>query len=455
MISVALTFKNRADFLDKHLHYLVNYMDYDMKQVEIAITDGYSTDDVMNVIDKWYKHFYQIKYAHSDRSVLPFVIPSNNPACDINALIANVVSFEKIIKTDPEVLAPPNSFKLADKYLEEDKDIMLWMQNIYHFPQDTVYNWKASRTDTPETGPLSEGGLWHCFNKTAFMEMKGIEEKFALGFGYDDMHFRYLWEQKKKFILLPPEQGLAYHFPHGYELPSEENMRLMQTYSAPILTHMAHNGIKANIDNPNWQRPEMIKDVQIFKDNERKEGMITNGAIDSKDWVGLASSCHSVIEIGCGECNNLKLISAPVRIGIEGFRPLIEDHKNTENYKGIIPMCLDLHKIDEVFVDKSIDCILGIDIIEHFTMDEALALLQKCENIAKKYVMYLIPVGEHPQMFDDRGYGNEMNFHRSTWYPEDMEKLGYTVTYMEHYYNAMVLAQGKTQGCMYAYKELS
>lgn len=266
MISVAFTFKNRADFLDKHLHFLVNYMDYDMKKVEIAIADGFSTDNLMEVIQKWYKYFYQIKFAHSDRSVLPFKIPSNDPACDVNTLVANLVTFEKVIKTDAEVLAPTNAFKLAEEYLNQDKDMMLWMQNIYHFPQDTVYNWKASRTDTPETGPLSQGGLWHCFNKTAFMEMRGIEEKFALGFGFGDMHFRYLWAKKKKFVELPPEQGVVYHFPHGYELSNEENMRLLHNYSQPLLTYMLENELTANIDNPDWQRPEMIKNVQIFKE---------------------------------------------------------------------------------------------------------------------------------------------------------------------------------------------
>lgn len=181
--------------------------------------------------------------------------------------------------------------------------------------------------------------------------------------------------------------------------------------------------------------------------------MIVERKIAFEEIISVANCCHSVIEIGAGECYNLCRIQSPVRIGIEGFRQLIEDNKDRA-YRNIVPLCLDLGKIQEVFVDKSIDCIIGIDIIEHFTMEEAITLIKRCEAISKKVCMFMIPVGNHPQMSDDRGYGNELNFHRSTWYPEDMEKLGYDVFFDANYYNPSLLSQGKELGCMYCRKDI-
>lgn len=182
--------------------------------------------------------------------------------------------------------------------------------------------------------------------------------------------------------------------------------------------------------------------------------MIVETNISVEDMMNKANSCYSVIEVGCGECNYLSQVKAPVRIGIEGFRPLIEKYKDHENYTNIIPMCLDIMTIDSVFVNKSIDAIIGIDIIEHFTMEDAITVLSKFEAIAKRYCMFMIPMGNHPQEWDDRGFGNEMNYHRSTWYPEDAEKLGYDVYFDRNYYNPIILQHGKELGCMYCIKEL-
>lgn len=262
-ITVALTLRNRASFLDDHLHFLTNYVDYDMKKVEICITDGYSTDNLFEIIEKWYSKFYQIKYAISDRSVLPFKIPSNNPACDINAMICNVVTFEKIIKTDAECLPPTNMFKRADEVLN-DKDALLWYPNAC-MQQGQIYNRKASRVD----GPVfynGLGGLLHAFNKSTFIEMNGIEEKFALGFAFEDTQFLYHWRDNKKLVQVSFNEEGVIHFWHGYEQSTAFNMNLWHTYSEPLCNYMVAHNIHPNVGNPDWKRPEMIKDVKIFKD---------------------------------------------------------------------------------------------------------------------------------------------------------------------------------------------
>ena len=66
--------KNRASFMRSKLDDLLR-MDYDPKDIEICVTDGYSTDGLVEVLKDYVRHFHQIKYAISDRSVLPFEIP--------------------------------------------------------------------------------------------------------------------------------------------------------------------------------------------------------------------------------------------------------------------------------------------------------------------------------------------------------------------------------------------
>ena len=110
------------------------------------------------------------------------------------------------------------------------------------------------------------GGLLHAFNKSTFIEMCGIEERFAHGFAFEDTHFFQYWQNNKKAHLIPFNENGVIHFWHSYEQDMSFNMHLWYTYSEPLCNYMVANNIRSNIDNPNWQRPEMIKDVKIWKD---------------------------------------------------------------------------------------------------------------------------------------------------------------------------------------------
>jgi hypothetical protein len=180
--------------------------------------------------------------------------------------------------------------------------------------------------------------------------------------------------------------------------------------------------------------------------------MITEQKIDGDMMYDVANMYTSVMEIGCGECNHLNQITSPVRIGIEGFRQLLNDTHSRGGYKGIVPLCLNLFDIRNVFLDNSMDVVFGFDIVEHFELQDAINIINNCEAIAKEVVMFFIPVGNHPQDYDDRGYGNELNFHRSTWYPQMMEDLGYSVYFDPEFYHQM---PNKERGCMFCIKRIS
>jgi len=263
-LSICITLKNRAKLLDAKLHQL-QYQDYDLNKVEICITDGYSTDNIIEVIEKWQDKFYQIKYAISDRSVLPFVVPTNNPACDINAQICNVATFEKIIRTDAEVaFAHTGALKEINQYLNE-KDVCVWYRCSI-LPHGVEYNFKESIVDNPVFEYQGAyGGLCFCFNKSDFIINGGIEEKFAIGFGWEDTYFREWWSRNKKLIMIDDPSKFVWHFWHGYEKDGEFNMKLWREYSEPLFHEMVRVNTRPNEGNSNWTRPEMIKNERIFK----------------------------------------------------------------------------------------------------------------------------------------------------------------------------------------------
>ena len=162
------------------------------------------------------------------------------------------------------------------------------------------------------------------------------------------------------------------------------------------------------------------------------------------------STFHSVIECGVGDGRKLTKINCPVRIGIDAFPACLERTMKSDPY--IIPICYDLSLgLDKLFLENSVDAICFFDVIEHFPKEDAIDLLSQAETIAKKSIVLFIPVGSHPQEKDDRGMGNDYyQTHRSTWYPEDIEKLGYNVVFIEDFHKVI----GKDSGAMFCVKHL-
>jgi len=163
------------------------------------------------------------------------------------------------------------------------------------------------------------------------------------------------------------------------------------------------------------------------------------------------STLNSVIECGVGDGRKLKDIKCPVRIGIDAFPNCLERVIKSDPH--IIPICYDLSLgLDKLFMKNSVDAICFFDVIEHFEKDMALDILQQAEEIAKIAVVSFVPVGNHPQVKDDRGMGNDhYQTHRSTWNPQDMIDLGHLVVHHENFHNV----PGKDSGAMFCVKYLS
>jgi len=187
---------------------------------------------------------------------------------------------------------------------------------------------------------------------------------------------------------------------------------------------------------------KIMKEKSIVLNNNDKKKKI-------KEIIDKLSEYNSILDIGCGEGNILNQIKSPMKIGIDIFRPILEKNKYKKN---IVFINYDLKKrLGKLFLSNFFDCTFGFDIIEHFDKKDAINLIKDCEEITSKFILFFIPVGNHPQTKDDRGYGNDYyQTHRSTWYPKEMIDLDYEVDFYPNWHNQ----KGKDSGAMFCYKEI-
>ena len=252
-VTIAITLKDRAALLDKKFQDIL-LQNYDQKKIEVSISDGYSTDNIKKVIEKWYKHFFQVRYAKSDRSVLPFKIKTNCPACDINAQICNLVTFENVIKTDAEVMfKQKESIKHIVNELNKKDKLLLWADCMYQLD-------KAGKKEIQ----LGEAFFCVAFRRSNFIEYKGVDERFAIGFSGEDTTFIRNWEKTYGNVRRLP--FFVKHLYHPIPAENPEWKKLYLDYTSPLQYQFQEGMTTNNVYNREWQRPEMIKEEEIFKE---------------------------------------------------------------------------------------------------------------------------------------------------------------------------------------------
>lgn len=263
-ISICITLKDRANYLDMCLHHL-QFQNYDLKKVEICIADGGSTDGIKEVIEKWYTKFYQIKFAFCDREALPFKIASNCPACDRNSMICNMATFQKVIVTDAEVLLS-NRDQLQSISTALNNKVVMLHHKCLKFVEDAKYNYKAdfylSNKHRITGRPSNYGGFCLAFNKSEFIRNGGFDERYALGFAGEDSYFVWWWKYNRKtqFGKFP-----VIHLWHPSPSMNPAYQKLRKEYTLPLHNRLKKENAYPNGDNLEWQRPEMIKEIVIWK----------------------------------------------------------------------------------------------------------------------------------------------------------------------------------------------
>jgi hypothetical protein len=146
----------------------------------------------------------------------------------------------------------------------------------------------------------------------------------------------------------------------------------------------------------------------------------------------LGRGCRSVLDVGTGLMHSLAESPCEVRIGLEAHRPYLE-HRTLEDAVPLNASALDLERL---FVPAAVDLVTLIDVIEHFSADDAAEVLRQAETVARRRVALFTPRGHFPQAGHDAfGLGGEeLQRHRSSWEPEDLISRGYRVVVLAGYH---------------------
>ena len=131
------------------------------------------------------------------------------------------------------------------------------------------------------------------------------------------------------------------------------------------------------------------------------------------------------MDVGCGfnsPVQNLRR-RPPYLVGVDGFLPVIEQSRDKRIHDQYCQTSL--LNIAKTFGPESFDCVLALDVIEHFNEEDALNLISQMERVARKKVIIFTPNGYLPQ---GEEYGNPFQKHLSGWTPRQMKRMGYRVT---------------------------
>jgi hypothetical protein len=135
------------------------------------------------------------------------------------------------------------------------------------------------------------------------------------------------------------------------------------------------------------------------------------------------NDCKTLLDVGCGKSSPLKYTSYSGKsMGVDGFSPSIRESKKNKihtEYK-----FMNLKQLAKNFRHGQFDCVMALDVIEHFDKEQANKLIKDMEKIAKKKVIIFTPNGFITQKIFE---GNEFQIHKSGWTVKEMRQKGYVV----------------------------
>jgi SAM-dependent methyltransferase len=137
----------------------------------------------------------------------------------------------------------------------------------------------------------------------------------------------------------------------------------------------------------------------------------------------LDKESRNLLEVGCGNGRSGEIIRRRrhfYMIGADIFTPFLKECI----VKGTYDDCVQCDIRSLPFLKKSVDTLLCLAVVEHLDKEEGLRLIDAMEEVARKQVILLVPVGEWRQT----SFGtNPYNRHVSLWYPDEFKKRGYKV----------------------------
>jgi SAM-dependent methyltransferase len=134
-------------------------------------------------------------------------------------------------------------------------------------------------------------------------------------------------------------------------------------------------------------------------------------------------SSKTVLDVGCGYPSPIRGFSKKFHsVGVDVYEPSIEQSRAEGIHNEYLQA--DVLEIGSKLGEKSFDCVLASDLIEHLAKEDGLKLLEMLEKIARERVIVFTPNGFLPQ---GEFRGNPWQAHKSGWTPEEMRKRGYKI----------------------------
>jgi len=132
--------------------------------------------------------------------------------------------------------------------------------------------------------------------------------------------------------------------------------------------------------------------------------------------------CRTVIDLGCGTSSPAKYVRSKKQywVGVDGFGPAIENSKKQRIHNEYIESDILKLKLPE----KSFECAIALDVIEHLRKKEGWQLLIQMEALASKKIIVFTPNGFLPQKTIDE---NTLQEHKSGYSYFEMRKRGFRI----------------------------
>ena len=182
-----------------------------------------------------------------------------------------------------------------------------------------------------------------------------------------------------------------------------------------------------------------------------------NESINLFNWINQKTDgSQSVVELGAMFCDKLRFVSptAKTKIGIEIWEPYINaefDHFGTPVFKDCIRIHGSVLNYRELLKGYELDTAMIIDVLEHFNKEDGIEWIENLKEDFNKIIL-MVPAGVFPQDVDHTGFeAHEYQTHRSSWYEEDINRLGFNEVILDNNFhsNPELVAKGLDTGCWF------
>ena len=157
--------------------------------------------------------------------------------------------------------------------------------------------------------------------------------------------------------------------------------------------------------------------------------------------------CGVAVELGAGVFNNFSYIASRKKVGIELIPEYVESRKHTG--PEVIALNGNAFEFDKLLDEAgigSVDVFLMCDFLEHIDKLDAVSLIHRLKERGRRIIIF-VPGGTCNQHgHEHHTFGGKVRFrhesaaieaqrHKSTWYKEDLEALGFVVEETLNYHN--------------------